>query len=142
MVNKCPACGEPVPSNSLTCPKCYASVPRREKEPEREKPASGCILKSGLISLLLAVVPAPFGLLGLGLIYRNYKDHKGWAYLVFGLVVYILLFSFIRWWVNGEVIAKVLSTVMIFMLALVYVSAFFAQFAETKFGSVLKMFRL
>lgn len=141
MTNKCPSCGEPVPSNSLTCPRCYASIPRREEKPIKEKPVRKTVVKSKLVSILLAVLPAPFGLLGLGLIYEDYKDRRGWAYLIFGLVVYVMLITFIMLWARGEIIAKVLSTVMAFIMAIVYISAFFAQIAETKFGSIFKMFR-
>lgn len=52
-----------------------------------------------------------------------------------------MLITFIMLWARGEIIAKVLSTVMAFIMAIVYISAFFAQIAETKFGSIFKMFR-
>ena len=105
----CPYCGELVPSNSVTCPKCYRKIPdepgapkqsrraQREKRrsedrrtaprPERNRTGSRREY-SRQLALALNVIPGFFGLLGLGQIYRDYKSMKGWFILLLGLVLF------------------------------------------------------
>lgn len=100
MSRKCPYCGEEVPSFSLNCPKCFRSIPR-EKERGRKDSEEYRINEDRTLSLyrfdrktvlILALIPAAFGLMGLGQIYeREYK--KGTAFLVTGLVLFVSLVS-------------------------------------------------
>ena len=47
--------------------------------------------KSRTVIMILAVIPAFFGLLGLGQIYRDRRDRLGWMFLVGGLILYAIL---------------------------------------------------
>lgn len=105
---RCPNCGELVPSNSITCPKCYRRLPeesdrskerrwRREgtatsAEVGRDRPeggGSGGKRPSRKVALALNAIPGIFGILGLGQMYmREWK--RGAAFLVAGLVCYAI----------------------------------------------------
>lgn len=90
---RCPYCGELVPSNSLTCPKCYKKIPV-EPEPVREdrdgpKNERGRSYNRKL-ALALTLVPGLFGILGLGLIYRNPRQKRGYLALLFGALIFVL----------------------------------------------------
>ncbi len=102
----CPYCGELVPSNSLTCPKCYKKIPL-EPEPRstggdngssggsRTGSGSGGGTSDG-IALLLAIIPGLFGILGLGILYKNRSARSWMAFLLLGLLVFavtILIFT-------------------------------------------------
>ena len=92
MTRYCPRCGAVVPQNSLTCPQCYTEVPRSvPDEPEPGYSRIGRRKKSATLALILSVIPAFFGLLGLGLIYEDRRDPRGYRYLGAGLVLYILV---------------------------------------------------
>ncbi|MGE0015123.1 MAG: hypothetical protein AB7S83_02920 [Candidatus Methanomethylophilaceae archaeon] len=144
---KCPNCGEIVPSLSVTCPKCYSSVPRNDDVPdmkgpqlrERDEKVPGG--KSVLIATLLAAIPGIFGLQGLGRIYLDYRNEKGWLFLVFGAVLFALIYLCIGWWSNADSFTKVLLLLLLVILAMLYISSYLAQLADAYFGSVLKMFR-
>ncbi len=89
---RCPSCGELVPSNSITCPKCYRKIPN-DPEPVRNDwggtgDAGRRKDRSGTIMLLLSVIPAFVGLLGLGLIYRYPARKRGYVALILGLLVF------------------------------------------------------
>lgn len=97
-MHTCPNCGEPVPSNSLTCPKCYAKMPPETAEYKAEySHDQGSREKSGLIRLILTIVPAFFGFLGLGVIYNDYKARIGYEILAVGLIVYVIAVGFLVW---------------------------------------------
>lgn len=89
---RCPYCGELVPSNSVTCPKCYKKIP---VEPEPVRDRSGGDQKrqrrggSRKIAILLSIIPAFVGLLGLGLIYRNPRQKRGYIVLLLGLLFFV-----------------------------------------------------
>ena len=90
---RCPYCGELVPSNSITCPKCYRKIPV-EPEPVREekrrpKNEQGRTYNRKL-ALALTLIPGLFGILGLGLIYRNPRQKRGYVALLFGALFFIL----------------------------------------------------
>ncbi len=144
---RCPNCGEIVPSLSVTCPKCYSSVPRTDDVPdmkssksrERKEVAPGG--KSVLVATLLAAIPGIFGLQGLGRIYLDYRSEKGWFFLVFGGVLFALIHLCIGWWSDAGSFTKVLLLLLLVILAVLYISSYLAQLADAHFGSVLKMFR-
>ena len=92
MDRRCPYCGELVPSNSITCPKCYKKIPkepepaRRESKPEqREKKGY-----SRKLAILLSIIPAFVGLLGLGLIYVNPRRKRGYIAFALGLLFFVM----------------------------------------------------
>lgn len=94
---RCPYCGELVPSNSITCPKCFKKIPvepeavRREerRREDSQRPGIGGRQYNRTIALVLAIIPGLFGLLGLGLIYKNPRSKIGYLALVFGLLFFI-----------------------------------------------------
>ena len=93
MARRCPYCGELVPSNSITCPKCYKRIPV-EPEPVREekrgpKNEQGRTYNRKL-ALALTLIPGLFGILGLGLIYRNPRQRRGYVALLFGALFFVL----------------------------------------------------
>ena len=90
MTRYCPKCGEAVPSNSLTCPKCYTKMPPQPKKTNEKEQGSGSKNKSRQTRLALTIIPAFFGVLGLGQIYRNYKASKGYFFLITGLLFFYL----------------------------------------------------
>lgn len=98
---RCPYCGEAVPSFSLNCPKCYRSIPREEEKPPEEDirgkrqsipddKALSPIVFNRKIVLLLALVPAAFGVMGMAQMYeRCYK--RGATFLCVGLPLFIAM---------------------------------------------------
>ncbi len=113
MTAKCPYCGELLPSNSITCPKCYrkidSSILKAEAEKERrqqEKPKRDI---SRTIQLILCIIPAFFGILGLGQIVRNFRQKRGYIFLVVGLLFYAIGVS-LTFTLFPSVIIKIFST--------------------------------
>jgi hypothetical protein len=97
----CPYCGEMVPSTSLTCPKCYKKIPTVEPEKRSSGGDGGSSKRTGSgtgsgggksdgVALILAIIPGLFGLLGLGMLYKNYKSRGGLIFLILGIVVFIV----------------------------------------------------
>ena len=147
MRRKCPKCGAVVPDNSLTCPQCYTEVPRDlvETEPlhdrnefreqiERRK-------KNMKISLALAVIPAFFGILGIGLIYQDSRDYRGWQFLAIGAILYLLPVVTLVTIGFASVIGAVLLIIPVFFALLLYAGAALASIAETYFGSFRLLFK-
>jgi len=102
MTRYCPNCRAIVPKNSLNCPQCLTDVPREgwveDDEQKSYKPSKSEYReniekrhKSVIVVMLLAVVPALFGLLGIGHIYRDRRDITGWGILVAGFVLAMLV---------------------------------------------------
>ena len=96
MTRKCPYCGEPVPSYSINCPRCYRSIPRGEESKKKEEyrvpddRAPSVFTVNRKIVILLALIPAAFGLMGLGQFYeREYR--KGLTFLIPGLLMFIMI---------------------------------------------------
>ena len=87
MTRYCPKCGEAVPTNSLTCPKCYSKLPTAEPSKENKQTRSRT-QKTRRTRLLLTTIPALFGFLGLGHIYRNYKNPRGYFFLAMGMLFF------------------------------------------------------
>lgn len=142
MRRRCPNCGAVVPENSLTCPQCYAEVDRilpddprkttreefREHIEKRDKKMA--------VSLALAVIPAFVGLLGLGLIYQDWRDPRGFRYLGTGIVLFLLPVMMILF--LG--LLSLLLIIPIFFLLLLYVVTALSSIAETYFGSFSVLF--
>ncbi len=89
-----------VPSTSLTCPKCYKKIPVEPKVTStgdggssggKSTGKSGSTGgKSDGIAMILAIIPGIFGILGLGLLYKNLKSTRGLVFLVLGLIVFAI----------------------------------------------------
>ena len=139
---RCPNCKELVSSNSLTCPKCFAQIPRdavsdinaeQKKKDEKKN-------KNMRIVMVLATIPALFGLLGLGRIYLDPKDSKGYWFLVAGLVLFLPLIALLFSIFDSGLLTALLFLVALVILSLVYISAAIAIFFDTVFGSVFRIF--
>ena len=92
------------------------------------------------ISLALAIIPAFFGILGIGLIYQDSRDYRGWKFLAAGAVLYILpvitlMIGF------TTLIGAVLLLLPVFFALLLYAGAALVSIAETYFGSFRLIFR-
>ena len=141
---KCPHCGEFVQKNSLTCPKCFGTIPRehtesseyviKEDRKERSKKASSAVV-------LLSLIPPFFGLLGLGMIYRDHKDSKGYWFLAAGLVIFLPMLALLYMITHSGFFSAVLLFIALAVLSLIYLSAAAAAFLEAVFGSALKILR-
>ena len=94
---RCPYCRELVPSTSITCPKCYKKIPAEpepvSRESDRPKNESGRRYNR-TVAILLSLIPGLFGLLGLGLIYRNPRQKRGYVALVLGLLFFVAAMGF------------------------------------------------
>jgi len=139
---RCPNCGEYVPTNSLTCPKCFTSIPRetpvkREKDTKRDVPQD----KNGTVALLLAVVPAFVGLLGLGKIYLEPEERRGYWFLVAGLLLFLPFLALFFATLNSDFISAILLFIITIIVLLVYISAAIASILDTLFGSIFKILK-
>ncbi len=138
MKRRCPNCGAVVPENSLTCPQCFAEVDRElpgdPKKSTREQFREHIERreKSMTLSMILAVIPAFVGLLGLGLIYQDFRDPRGVRYLGTGIVLFLIPVCMILF--LG--LFSLLLIIPIFFLLLLYVLTALASIAETYFGSI------
>jgi len=142
--NRCPYCGEYVQKNSLTCPKCFKEIPREpssvsENVTKEGKKRSGNV---PMMALLLAVVPAFVGLLGLGMIYLHPKESKGYWFLIAGLLLFLSSMSLLYIMRHSGLLSAVLLLAAIVILTLIYISAAVAAFLETMFGSAFKFLGL
>lgn len=118
-MRRCPSCGAQVPPDSLTCPECYTEVPRDMSErPEQQVEVRRSYNRT--LSILLAVIPAFFGLLGLSQIYRNHRSVTGWKILVIGLVLYALIVGMMFLIVASAGLMILLAAIPILFLGLVY----------------------
>ena len=155
MTRYCPRCGAVVPQNSLTCPQCYAEVPRDvpdEPEPGYSRKAFdrsgdefreqiGRRKKSAMLALFLSVVPAFFGLLGLGLIYEDRRDPRGFKYLGAGLILFAVIVALIFTVHASGILGTVLFIIPTALLLLIYLGCALAAAAETWMGN-LRIFGL
>ncbi len=95
----CPNCGELVLSSSIICPKCFRKIPvepeldRKERVRKRGGQDVGRKYNSK-IALILSIVPALVGLLGLGLIYRNPHQKRGYIAFVIGILFFVAAICF------------------------------------------------
>lgn len=142
-VDRCPNCGEYVPSTSTVCPKCYSTIPKNAiyRRPPKSTNLNMKREKSETLALMLALIPPIFGLQGLGLIYLNHENRRGWYFLGIGLVLFLLLLIFVSRWDASGTFSRVLLVFSMIILSLIYISSFVAQLLETRFGTVLGRFR-
>jgi len=141
---KCPYCGEFIQNNDLKCPKCFKEIPRekavdteyliREEKKEKPKKASSSVV-------LLATIPAFFGLLGLGLMYSDHKNRSGYWFLVAGLVLFLPMLALLYMITHSGFLSAILLLVALVLLSIIYISAAVAALLETLFGSVFKVLR-
>lgn len=125
MSRKCPYCGEYVPSNSLNCPKCYKSIPREEFKVEEDirtgsvpnDKAPSVQVFNRRIVMILALIPAAIGLMGLGQIYMK-EYGKGVRFLIVGILIFVSIVALITnfdSFGNGKFLAVAL-TIFLFIL--------------------------
>ena len=147
MKRRCPKCGAVVPDNSLTCPQCYTEVPRDliETEPVRDRNEFRERIerrkKNLTISLILAILPAFFGILGLGMIYQDSRDSRGWEFMAAGLILYLIPVSAVVVIGFANIFAAILLIIPLFFALLLYAGAALLSIAETYFGSFRFLFR-
>ena len=147
---RCPECNDLVPSNSITCPRCYKAVPRDEKPAGTGRSAQKTDtyriqetrVKDMRIAMLLAIIPGVFGIQGLGLIYLDYKESRGWIFLLIGAVLFLSLIGMVTLWNDVGSFTRVVLIFTMIIFAVLYLSSYVAQLAETRFGSVLRLCRL
>jgi len=131
MTRYCPKCGEAVPTNSLTCPKCYAKIP---PEPVKSEPSGSQTGKKAqrddnrLIRLILSIIPGFFGFLGIGQIYRDYRQKRGYLFLLLGLVLFwsVIGLSSLPW--------PILNVILAFPPALLYLITFVISVLDSMSG--------
>lgn len=90
---RCPYCGELVPSTSITCPRCYKKIPVEPDKRADDYRMTGESPKEGRgfsrkLALALNIVPGFFGILGLGQIYRDWRQTRGYVFLALGLLLF------------------------------------------------------
>ena len=151
----CPYCGELVPSNSVTCPKCYGTIPnepgtpkqqaRQEKEERRERRRKETPVGekpprqyNSQTALALAVIPGFIGLLGLGQIYRDYRSMKGWFLMLLGLVIFTTGMMLLLHWTPSFAV-NLLSSLSAFPVMLIYSILYIFAAADILIG---RMFRI
>jgi hypothetical protein len=159
MTRFCPYCGVAVPSNCVTCPKCFKNLPRedgtenssqnefidgkitREKTEVHDEGVK-IVKKNRKLMLILAIIPAFFGVLGLAQIYREYRNHLGYFFLIVGLILFIpSVFLIMGVWTTGVFIG-IFRIVAYIILTLLYLSAALASVLDAAFGSVFKIIKL
>lgn len=145
MTRRCPNCGAVVPPESLNCPHCYHDVPRTITGPENDyhnrtyaqyEDQLSKRHKSRLISLVLAVIPAFIGLLGLAQIYQDYRDPLGWKILGGGLILYLILVGMIVLIIGTGGIGVLLLTIPIILVGALYLLLALFSFLLTNTGFV------
>ncbi|MDR2846434.1 MAG: zinc ribbon domain-containing protein [Candidatus Methanoplasma sp.] len=143
---RCPNCGEHVDNNSLTCPKCFKEIPR-DVPVSSEPRARGTDAKNGRntnknLAVILALIPAFFGLLGLGQIYRDPTKSKGYILLVIGAVIFVPFVLLFLTMMHSGFLSALLIFIMELVLFLIYVGVALYALVDIALGSMLKMFRI
>jgi uncharacterized membrane protein HdeD (DUF308 family) len=91
--------------------------------------------------LLLALVPAFVGILGMAQLYRNYKDSNGYMYLISGLLFFIpsalLLFGAF----DSGVFVGILKIAVYLILTVIYLVIALSSVLDAYFGSVFRVFK-
>jgi hypothetical protein len=136
---RCPNCGEMVPSNSLTCPKCYHSIPREEKKEPNERVADSRAPTPKVINktavLLLALIPAAFGFMGFGQFYEGeYK--KGALFLCVGLPLFVAMVLLIRSYGSFGAGWTFLALGMTVLCGLLFAATYIVQAADALIRSL------
>ena len=123
MTRRCPKCSELVPTNSLTCPKCYTKMPPETVKVKDEDTARSDAALNRRIAVLLTIIPGFFGFLGLGRIYQEPKSHIGYLYLILGFGIFIIAGALLFVPPLG-IITAALKTILGVGLILVYLMLF------------------
>lgn len=143
MSRRCPYCGEEVPSFSLNCPKCYKDIPRDEykvKEDIKKGPIPNdrapSIRRIDMrIVIILALIPAAIGLMGIGQMYeREYR--KGLFFLIPGLLMFTALVAlFTNYGSFGS--AAFLAVAGIIFLLILYIGLYAVQAFDAIVRSII-----
>ncbi len=145
MTRRCPNCGAVVLPESLNCPHCYHDVPRtisdtgtdyHNRTYSQYEEQLSKRHKSRTISLILAIIPAFFGLLGLAQIYQDYRDPLGWKVLGGGLILYILLVGMMFLVIGTGGLGVLLLTIPIIVVGILYLLLALFAFLLTNSGVV------
>ena len=133
MTDRCPYCGERVPSYSLNCPRCFRPIPREEDKkkgntawegvPDSRAPAVQTYNK--YIVMFLAFIPSLFGLMGLAQMYQRHFE-KGFKFLAVGLVLFIIIVACSYAIFNGGFVAF-LSVGFLFIAGVAFVVTYVIQ---------------
>ena len=73
-----------------------------------------------------------FGLLGLGQIYRDYRDSKGWIFLIVGLLLFGLLTLMMYTMATNGFVVAVLMSVITIVIGLVYLLTAAVAFVDAR----------
>lgn len=137
---KCPFCGERVPTFSLNCPRCYRAIPMEKREETQsftykiidDDMAPSLRRVNRRVVLLLALIPAVFGLWGLGQLYQ--KDYrKGFTFLAAGVSMMTLMVC-VNTFVGGPA-----AFVFVIGMLILYIGGYLAQAFD---AFVRSLFRL
>lgn len=139
MTARCPNCGTAVPSNSVNCPKCFADIPRFKEEPKYAPADTGANRPGGKMALILSTIPALFGLLGLGTIYQNPKDHRGYIFLLLGLLVFACNVLLFKTMIGSGFFTALLVFIGFAIAALAYLGLAVAAFFDSLAGVRIRM---
>jgi hypothetical protein len=149
MTRACPHCGELVPSDCIRCPRCYKDIPSEEKEAkkaaENVRTGDGSHRTDGKnidTATALAVLPAFIGVLGLGQIYLEPREGKGYWFLAIGLLFWIPLVILVSAIFRSGIVTAFLLAIAAAVLGLLYVSAAIASIIDAHFGSVFRFLRI
>ena len=142
MTRYCPKCGEAVPSNCLTCPKCYAKMPAEpvKKERRQEEQKVGSNGKNDRVRRILSIIPGFFGILGLGHIYMDYRQSKGYIFLLVGLFFFVIG-NFILW-APADLFVWILKTPIGVGFILLYIITFIISVLDSASGFRIKLHRM
>lgn len=120
---KCPFCGERVPTFSLNCPRCYRAIPMEKRGKEERNDGYTIIDDDRAPSLhrvdrrmvlILALIPAVFGLFGLGQIYQ--KDYrKGFTFMLVGVSMMALMVSLYTYVGGGLAFVLIVGLLILFI---------------------------
>lgn len=141
---KCPYCGEYVQKNGLTCPKCFREIPRGPSDVSENVSKKDRKGRSGgipTIAVLLAAIPPFVGLLGLGMIYLEPKNSKGYWFFIIGLLLFLSFLALLYIMRHSGFFSAIMLLAALVILVLIYISAAIAAFLETLFGSALKVLK-
>ena len=143
MSRRCPYCGEEVPSFSINCPKCYRDIPREEKKQRTETKRSSIpddrapsvrVINMRIV-LLLALIPAALGIMGMAQMYEGYY-RKGAFFLTVGLIIFIplvLLITNIGYFGAGAVF----GVIGIIFLLIMFIGAYAFQAFDAIVRSII-----
>lgn len=143
MSRKCPYCGEAVPSYSINCPKCYKSIPREEPK-QQENIRTGNIPNDRAPSvhtidmrvvILLALIPAAIGFMGLAQIYeRGYR--KGAYFFSIGFVLFTIIVV-LAYYAGTLGIASFLAVILMVFFLILYIVMYAIQAFDAIVRSII-----